>query len=99
MKSHVWALSADLTVHDCSSTTFSTQLPLSKSQSLRTALISASRPAMRLPSMSDTIEATEIFSPFCTNVRGVLIPTYSDDGCTSSEVELDQVWRFTSCTD
>ena len=73
-------LSPDLTVHVCSLMVCSFHEPLSNAQSFKTALISASRPVTRLPSMSDTIDSTSIFSPFWTNVRGVFIPTYSDDG-------------------
>src|SRR5436190_22338431 len=98
-KLHFSPLSLDLTVQVCSSTVTSFHEPWSNCQSLRTALISASRPPMRLPSMSLTIDSTSIFSFFWTNVRGVLIPIYRDDGWTSSDVELDHVCRLTSCTD
>ena len=94
-----WPLSADLTVQVCSSSVTSFQVPLSNAQSFSTALISASRPVCKLPSISETIDSTSIFSPFWTKVRGVLMPTYSEAGCTSSEVELDHVWRLTSITD
>src|SRR4051812_26706913 len=99
MNVHCCGLSVDLTVQFCSSMVFSAQLPLSNCQSFKIALISTSRPGIRLPSISVTIDSTFILSPFCTNVLGVFIPTYSEDGCTSSDVCPAQVCRFTSCTD
>src|SRR5690349_6697030 len=83
----------------CSSIVLSAHVPLSNCQSFSTAFISTSRPPTRFPSRSVTIESTSILSPFWTNVRGVLMPTYSDDGCTSSDVCPAQVCRLTSCTD
>src|SRR5215203_4158083 len=98
--SHVCALSpSDFVLQTCSSIVFSIHAFFSYAQSFKTALTSTSRSLTNCPSMSETIDSIVIFSPFCTNVRGVLMPTYKSDGCTSSEVELDHVCRFTSCTE
>src|SRR5665647_84774 len=66
---------------------------------MRTALTSILVPTAALPSRSTPITSTGNGVPFSTNGFLVLSPTYSDDGCTSSAVDADQVWRLTSVTD